>query len=575
MAYYPRRSSNQGSFKPRFQPQQQAPRPGSILYRVPFEALSHFQQATVREAEHGTDHLVVEAVAGSGKTEDILHMLGAYKRAFPHRSVLCVAFNNNIKSVLAAKIPLSVADVMTAHGLGYGSPSATRSGLGGAAYSLCGNWGQGKPGSLDLQGPDGQLMHTLVSSRHGSEPETYPDRAEICRLVSLCKTRLAGLAPAGWDAPAESIEEVIERHEIQFNQFKVPEVMATVEWILHHTKSQPGVVQIRARGGKTFEKKAVTFDDQIWLPLMHGWPLPQYDLILGDEWQDMSPARFALIMRALKPGGRLIAVGDRFQAIYRFAGADVDALPQTIEKLGAKVLPLSITYRCAKKIVAEAQQYNEQIQAGENAEEGTVDTLGADQVSSVVQTGDVIISRTNAPLIRFFFMLAKQGKRVVMLGRDYGLRLANRIKSWRVQVEKKGGSFTGAELLACNDVWLAEALEKAGDNGSRQTQATDEHGTIAALAEDLGCPLSSEDAAEEVITRCFKLFSADGDASKDAITLSSTHKFKGDERDRVFMLTETYRPGATQEETNLAYVAVTRARRHLTYVTGIKALSGK
>ncbi|MCU0208914.1 ATP-binding domain-containing protein, partial [Mycobacterium tuberculosis] len=60
-----------------------------------------------------------------------------------------------------------------------------------------------------------------------------------------------------------------------------------------------------------------------------------------------------------------------------------------------------------------------------------------------------------------------------------------------------------------------------------------------------------------------KLFNDVDDASK--VIFSTTHKAKGLERDRVFVLINTYRygPGVTGEEANLWYVAVTRAKSEL------------
>jgi len=65
------------------------------------------------------------------------------------------------------------------------------------------------------------------------------------------------------------------------------------------------------------------------------------------------------------------------------------------------------------------------------------------------------------------------------------------------------------------------------------------------------------------IDRLFK----DGD-DKNRVILSTTHKAKGLERDRVFMLDGTYRRGKdTREENNLVYVAWTRAKNELYLVT--------
>ena len=58
----------------------------------------------------------------------------------------------------------------------------------------------------------------------------------------------------------------------------------------------------------------------------------------------------------------------------------------------------------------------------------------------------------------------------------------------------------------------------------------------------------------------------------EQILCSSVHKAKGLEAERVYVLQESfYRRGVTPEEQNIHYVAVTRAKSHLTFVTGIMA----
>jgi superfamily I DNA/RNA helicase len=58
-----------------------------------------------------------------------------------------------------------------------------------------------------------------------------------------------------------------------------------------------------------------------------------------------------------------------------------------------------------------------------------------------------------------------------------------------------------------------------------------------------------------------KLFNNVDDNNK--VIFSTTHKAKGLERDRVFVLANTYRHGCGGEEDNLWYVAITRARSEL------------
>jgi ATP-dependent exoDNAse (exonuclease V) beta subunit len=76
------------------------------------------------------------------------------------------------------------------------------------------------------------------------------------------------------------------------------------------------------------------------------------------------------------------------------------------------------------------------------------------------------------------------------------------------------------------------------------------------------------DSVEDVIGNINDLFS---DKSEGAcIMLSSTHKSKGLERDRVWLLSGTYRPGTSSEESNLLYVAQTRAKHSLFLVSGFE-----
>lgn len=62
----------------------------------------------------------------------------------------------------------------------------------------------------------------------------------------------------------------------------------------------------------------IDFDDMLYMPLLEGVRMPQYDWVLVDEAQDSSPVRRAMASRMLKPGGRALFVGDDRQAIYGF-----------------------------------------------------------------------------------------------------------------------------------------------------------------------------------------------------------------------------------------------------------------
>jgi DNA helicase II / ATP-dependent DNA helicase PcrA len=80
----------------------------------------------------------------------------------------------------------------------------------------------------------------------------------------------------------------------------------------------------------------------------------KYQHLLVDEFQDTSPAQFAIV-RSLSPHLQTVSVfADDDQAIMRFAGAEAANVERFTEELGAKCYPLSRNYRCREEIVRRA-----------------------------------------------------------------------------------------------------------------------------------------------------------------------------------------------------------------------------
>ncbi|MCO8127794.1 UvrD-helicase domain-containing protein [Acidimicrobiia bacterium EGI L10123] len=86
---------------------------------------------------------------------------------------------------------------------------------------------------------------------------------------------------------------------------------------------------------------------------------PGYDLVLVDEFQDSSQARSQLVQELVAPPGRfLMAVGDDWQAINRFAGADLSVMTDFHQRFGpGPQLALTTTFRCTQTICDVATQF--------------------------------------------------------------------------------------------------------------------------------------------------------------------------------------------------------------------------
>lgn len=81
------------------------------------------------------------------------------------------------------------------------------------------------------------------------------------------------------------------------------------------------------------------------------WESP-YELIMVDEFQDASRARARLVAGLIKtPGRYLFAVGDDWQSINRFAGADIAVMTDFEAMFGTAVtLKLETTFRCPQSL---------------------------------------------------------------------------------------------------------------------------------------------------------------------------------------------------------------------------------
>ena len=82
----------------------------------------------------------------------------------------------------------------------------------------------------------------------------------------------------------------------------------------------------------------------------------QYPHLLVDEFQDTSPAQFAIV-RALAAHAQTVGVfADDDQAIYQFAGAEAKNVRRFVEELQATEYPLTTNYRCRSEIVQVANR---------------------------------------------------------------------------------------------------------------------------------------------------------------------------------------------------------------------------
>jgi hypothetical protein len=328
------------------------------------------------------------------------------------------------------------------------------------------------------------------------------------------------------------------------------------------------------------------FIDQNYWPGL-GDPLcryPQYSLMFVDEAQDLSNCNIELIKRCLAPGGRVIFVGDRAQAIYGFRGADTQAMSNVIREFECDILPLSTCYRCDRAIIAAAQQYVPQIEATPWAKEGEIVEISRKQYIEMVdekkgpKIGDLILCRRNAPLAIFAMRVLKRGTPVKIIGREDFLK---EVKAAFGSIMRQE-DYRFREFYSFAQGYVAGTLQSAeGAKGKDKAKLEAKADCAEFLAEVWLANFEGPEDKRFRNERLFKdfLYKPDGlivndpnkttaDFKREAVVACSIHKSKGDEAPNVWWIGPQLELDSPQdwqklEEQNLKYVATTRAEHRL------------
>lgn len=465
---------------------------------------SAYQQNIFDEAlKNPQQSIQVSAVAGSGKSATIEELM----RRLPGSS-LFLAFNKGIAESIKARGVLG--DVRTLNALGHRL------------------WIQNTSGKrLDarrLSQLAKQVMPADVSNQWGYE---------IQSLVGMAKNSGVGLLspPSLWDFCDLPNDFPTVRNE-EFSLYAMR---------LFNLSLEPS---------ETFD-----FDDQIYGPLMNNWKFPAYDAVLVDEDQDLGLTNHMMLGCLATQGARIIGVGDRHQAIYSFRGAMSNSLDALVYQFSMKELPLSISYRCPRAVVKEAQALCPEIQFRLGAPEGSLEWAESDP--QVFYSPDqMILCRTNAPL--FSAVMRQVRERVPCRVMSNALES---LGSWIRKFKEPDLP----SLLAKADQWLEKersamlALRPIPHGKLRN--CIDKVETLRALAEDCF-------STQEIYDLLHSLKN-----SQIGPLFATIHKAKGLEAPDVHLLRPDLCPApwtdegteAYQQELNLLYVAITRAQNSFTY----------
>lgn len=467
------------------------------------------QQEEIYRVIGETDsHLIINAGAGAGKTTTIVEA----SKLVEDKKCAFLCFNKSIATELADRLPNHV-EAKTFHSFGF---AALRS------------------AGIKTKMNNYKLVN-IIKDVLGKDF----NYAGLKKLISLMKGSLTS------EFDTQGIYALIDEYDIQFYDERQEEIaIRAIPKIMEMCKQQTHIID---------------FDDMIWLPLVLDLTIPKYDILFVDEAQDFNESQRELIDRAVN-GGRCIIVGDPNQAIYGFRGADSNSMnmfrQRLLDKNSREVveLPLSVSFRCPKNVVKEANRYVKDFHALEDAKDGKV--VEHATINNAVK-GDIILCRYNAPLVSAFYSMISEGTSAYILGRDMSKGLVNSVKKISKDMHMSAGEFWGLYQQQHN-YEVDKAMQQ--DRKQKAIALEDKRDCIAIF-------VSKANTVGEIIQEIEKVFDGNG---KGDIMLSTVHKAKGLEADNVYVLaTERMpHPKGGIEENNIIYVAITRAKKNLFYCGG-------
>ena len=498
---------------------------------------SIYQQEVFDFVKYGHGNAVVEAVAGSGKSKTIIECLKYIKS---DKRVLFLAFNNAIVESLKGKITREKTDVKTLHSLGYSILKCNFKNIDIKIDEL--KYKKKLNSWLNLDDVNDGVISGISDAVNSKNIKKY--KSNILKLTDLGRYYLT--------KNKKQLEVISIKHNIVLIDNEIDSALALLTWAKQSLE----------------ETYTIDFGDMLYLPNILPIRTFKYDFIIIDEAQDLSYSQLQLFLRCFKQGGRFIAVGDKNQSIYGFSGSDsesfnkIKSLPSTIS------LPLSICYRCPKRVIELAKKFVPEIEARENAPEGYINYKA---IVDDIKDGDMIICRNTLPLVKLYLKLISEDKKAFIKGKDIGLNLIDLIKD--IDADElntdlnKVGVFSELYLYLLSFIEQTKTLLEINETEVFETQEFNNLLDSIECLEIVANGLTTKDDLIDKLTSIFK------DNNTEGICLSTIHKAKGLEADNVYVLNKNLMPSKyvkqdweLEQEKNLEYVAYTRPKKMLGFI---------
>lgn len=475
----------------------------------PNHRASVYQENIYKACIETNSNLSVVATAGSGKTTTLMNLL----KLFPKfKKTILLSFSNATVNEAAKRAPQGIR-VSTLHSLGSSYMYAAYPGI--------------------TMNPNKYFNKALYSFKTRTKDtfKTCYAIQDICNFIRMTMTPLK----------FKEVEQLCDYYELSGLEANINLAIDLV------------------KGDKV--PREMDFADMIYFPAKDEFIIQEkFYQVCIDESQDLNLAQIQFVKNLVHKNGRIISVGDPKQAIYSFTGADINSFKKLAELENTISLPLSISYRCAKRIVEEAKKIFDDIEASPNANEGEVRTGFIHEV----EEGNMVLARNNAPLLEMYFYFIENDMKANIVGKEIQEDIMKIVNECLSPIKDKFETKLYDKLNTEEDRLKARGVSKPR-NHVKYISLEEKIELILTILNKVNSPKDIENKLNEIFVE-----------DTDGVKLMTIHKSKGLENEKVFFLQKFKgkqllpSPHATttwqrKQEQNLEFVAVTRAKNSLIY----------
>ena len=492
------------------------------------------------QADSNFSDAVVNSVAGSGKSTLLKLAADAISESNVNiRDCLVLVFNKKNKTALVKKLDTRWQySISTVHSAGY---RVLKRYLGVRR--------------LEVEESKYRYLAKTLDWFNGSDPQQAKvvSLSNFLKLFEFVRLTLSPLTP-------QALSELIEHYALDINKQHLAQISQRIEYLF------------KVGMDSAVSEARIDHTDMLWLPVV--WQINQNpgfkfaQRVMVDEAQDMSRLQLEFVLSLAHERAKMLFVGDPAQSINGFCGADTDSFSNIQTRLQAKEFTLPVCYRCPKTHIELINKLCPEIpiEPRENAPTGSIKViqewdLWSETEDSQIKPGDLVIARCSSSLVELHLKMITRGIPCNLVGSSLQQDLLNLLEDIAEQTGFESQKFAEFSLSYLK---FKQSIYQENDNGAiLLLQLKDQIKAVEAIYKHF-----QSKSLAELASGIKQLFGSEDD---EAVLLSTVHRAKGMESERVYiaepltlpLLWEGQKQWQEQQEQNLLYVALSRSTKDL------------